>query len=90
MVKEQAGEPDRLAYQIGRQIASARHLKGWTQQRLADTAGVSQSSIRNWELGSTTPNVGLLVLLAQALGVNAGVWLDAAADAVEQESGPDT
>lgn len=40
---------------IGRRIAYARALRGSSQQSLADSIGVSVSSIRSWESGVACP-----------------------------------
>lgn len=40
---------------------------GITQQKLADTAGVSKKNIQNWTQGTTLPNVPNLVFILKAL-----------------------
>lgn len=55
-------------------LRHARGLKGWTQQQLADAAGVTQGTIGNLESQSRHRPRDLLAI-ASALGVSA-VWLD--------------
>lgn len=62
-----------LATLAGR-LRHARGLKGWTQQQLADAAGVTQGAIGNLESQSRHQPRDLLAI-ASALGVSA-VWLD--------------
>lgn len=39
----------------GRQIKQGREGLGWTQPELAEAAGVSESTVSNWERGITSP-----------------------------------
>ena len=74
---------------VGREIASARVRRSWTQKDLARESGFDQSTIAKWELGRRSPKVEDLIRLSRALGTTAGAILDAAADAVEKDAGPD-
>ena len=56
---------------LGKRIAAARSLKGWTQEELAAEVGVTKGSIRNWETGGIEPRSSL-ARLEQALGVDLG------------------
>jgi len=86
---ERSADDVRLAELLGREIAAARVRRKLTQRELADRAGFSPSGLRNWELGARTPTVAHLVVLAKVLGANAGDWMNAAQDALEQGLGPD-
>jgi transcriptional regulator with XRE-family HTH domain len=48
------------------QCRAARGLLDWTQDRLAEEAGVSALTIRNYEAGKTTPVPATLAVLRQA------------------------
>ena len=41
---------------LGRQVAAARSLLGWSQDQLAAAADVGKQAIARWELGQTTPH----------------------------------
>lgn len=71
---------------IGREIASARVRRGWTQKDLARESRFDQSTIAKWELGKRSPKVEDLLTLARALGANAGAILDAAQEAIEKDT----
>src|SRR5262249_37964077 len=55
--------------QIGRRLARLRQGKGWTRYALAQRAGISRPHMTRLETGACDPTVGMLVRLAQALGV---------------------
>ncbi|MGE0406706.1 MAG: helix-turn-helix domain-containing protein [Candidatus Korobacteraceae bacterium] len=54
--------------EIGRRIRDWRLARGWSQQQLADAAGVSQSGVVHLERGDTNPQLGTLREVAAALG----------------------
>lgn len=51
------------------QIKQARKAQGWTQQALAEQMGISASTIRRIEAGSTMPSVGTLITISQVLSM---------------------
>jgi len=55
---------------IAQQIKTKRKEKGMSQFQLAKKAGVSQSSIRNWEKGETDMYSIYLIRLAKILDIN--------------------
>ena len=55
---------------IGQKIKELRKQNGLTQEKLADSLGVTFQSVSKWETGSTTPDLGLIVPLAQILNVS--------------------
>lgn len=55
-------------------IIEARKIAGMRQENLAAELGVSFNTIRNWETGRTTPQLGYVSDLSAALGVDL-VWL---------------
>ena len=54
---------------LGMRIALLRAEKGWSQAELARRSGVSTSAVGMYEQGRREPSLGLLVRLAQELGV---------------------
>ena len=55
--------------QVGDRIAALRQEKGITVNKLANMAGVSQSYLRDVELGKKQPTVLYLSYICDALGV---------------------
>jgi transcriptional regulator with XRE-family HTH domain len=49
------------------QCRATRALLAWTQQQVADAAGVSVVTVRQFELGATTPQRATLDVLSRAL-----------------------
>ena len=55
---------------IGKFIASLRKEKELTQEQLAEQLGVNSRSVSRWENGNCMPDLSLLEMLAQELGVS--------------------
>lgn len=55
---------------VGRNFARLRQQKGFTQERFADVAGVTQQYVSDLERGRRNPTVVTLFHLATALGVS--------------------
>jgi len=55
--------------QIGARIRDARQDKGWTQERLAESVGVSRSAVAQWETGRAGQLTGHLSRIAEVLDV---------------------
>lgn len=53
---------------IGGNIRIARKVKGWTQQQLADEAGLRLATISDIETGKLNFEMNTLVKIAKALG----------------------
>lgn len=54
---------------VGETIRKLREKNGYSQMRLAELAGVSQTHLRRVELGAADITVGHLQLVCDALGV---------------------
>lgn len=54
---------------FGAFVAQLRRERGLTQKELADKLFISNKAISKWETGVSLPDVGLLVPLAEVLGV---------------------
>ena len=63
--------------QFGNFLRDLRSEKGLSQQQLADLLFVSRKAIGNWELGNRMPDISMLSRLADCLGVESYVLLDA-------------
>ena len=55
---------------VGERIKQLREKRGFTQNRLAEWAGVSQTHLRRVELGEAYITVGHLQLICDALGIS--------------------
>lgn len=60
-------------------LVDARAKTGMTQQELADTLGISRKSLSRYESGQSLPRPGVLLELADTLGVDPG-WLTGASE----------
>ena len=65
---------------LGNRIKALRKLKGWTQEKLAEQAGVSIQHVGEIERGDGNPTLQSLDRLAKGLGVSVSYLL-----AVEEE-----
>ena len=63
---------ERPRYPVGDRIRYFRELKGWSVNRLANRAGVSQSYLRDIELENKNPTVEFLSLLCDTLDITLG------------------
>lgn len=71
----EAYEHARLAYELGRRVRALRERRQFSQRRLAEAAGMTQSAVARFEAGGTTPTLPVLERLARALDVNLVVEL---------------
>ena len=55
---------------LGKRIAMLRKEKGLTQEQLAEKVGVSAQAVSKWENDVSCPDITLLPLLADILGVS--------------------
>lgn len=55
--------------QFGAFVAAQRKKKGYTQKELAQKLYVSDKAVSKWERGISTPDIALLIPLADCLGV---------------------
>jgi ribosome-binding protein aMBF1 (putative translation factor) len=66
-------EATHLAYELGRTVRELRERHGWSQTRLAQAAGMTQSAIARFEAGGTVPTLPVLERLAHALDLELAV-----------------
>ena len=76
---------EKLRYPVGERIRHFRELKGWSVNRLANKAGVSQSYLRDIELENKNPTVEFLSLLCDTLEITLGDFFDDAGAAVNED-----
>lgn len=55
---------------LGANIKEHRLLKGYTQEQLAFTLGVSPQTISRWETGTTYPDIVMLPIIAELFGTS--------------------
>ena len=60
---------DPLLRALGTRVRQLREGKGWTQETLADRAGLDRSYIAGIEAGLRNPSVRALARIAKGLGV---------------------
>ena len=61
---------------VGKRIKDLREKKGFTVNKLANLAGISQSYLRDVELGNKNPTVETLSYFCDALGVSLKDFFD--------------
>lgn len=66
---------DLLAMKFPERLAALRKEKGYTQQTLADSAGVHLTQIQRYENGAVQPTLDVIRRLAVALSVSADVLI---------------
>ena len=67
---------------IGKRIAFFRNKKNYTVNRLATLAGISQSYLRDVELGKKNPTVEVLSYLCEALNISLRDFFDDETDSL--------
>ena len=60
---------------VGKRIREARRVKDWSQQLLADKAGIERPSLSNIERGKNQPTTKVVESIAEALGTNICAFL---------------
>lgn len=55
---------------LGKQIKFSRKQRGWSEQNLAERAGISRATLQKIESGEMTPSIGLAFEAAALVGVN--------------------
>lgn len=55
---------------LGQQIKLGRKKNRWSEQNLADRAGISRATLQKIEAGQMTPAIGLVFETAVLVGVN--------------------
>lgn len=71
--------------QIGEQIKIGRIKKGWTQQELAISLGVTTQAVSKWETESSYPDITMLPIIARSLNVSIDQLMNFNPDLPEKE-----
>ncbi|MCX7772125.1 MAG: helix-turn-helix domain-containing protein [Clostridia bacterium] len=61
---------------LAKRLIYFREIKGYTTNKLADKAGISQSFVRDIELGKKKPSVAILSHLCDALDITLCQFFD--------------
>lgn len=61
---------------LGARIRTLRRARGLTQDRLADSTGVSRSAVAQWESNRAGHSAGMLRRIAEVLGVSVSMLRD--------------
>ncbi len=61
---------------LARNLRSLRTERGWSQEALADEAGIHRTYVSDLERGARNPTITVVDKLASALGVSVGRLLD--------------
>lgn len=61
---------------LGARIRTLRRARGLTQDRLADSTGVSRSAVAQWESDRAGHSAGMLRRVAEVLGVSVNMLRD--------------
>ena len=51
-------------------VLALRRRNGWSQEELAEKAGVSRQSISKWESAASIPDIDKILVLARVFGVS--------------------
>jgi ribosome-binding protein aMBF1 (putative translation factor) len=86
-VKRCPAEIAEMADTLGERIASLRHDAGLSQSQLAERAGISTATLRNWEQGIRYPLPVGLVAIAKGLGISPGPLLDGVTFPTQEKPG---
>lgn len=71
---------------LGVRIKALRKLQGWSQERLAEQAGISTQYVSNIERGKENPTLDLLLRLAEALRVSPAELFDFEAEGIDRKA----
>lgn len=72
---------------LGRRLAQARQRAGLTQAALGDLVGAPKNSISEWERGLREPRIGVILRIADALGLTVDQLIRGDLEAIAGEVG---
>jgi transcriptional regulator with XRE-family HTH domain len=64
------------AVKFGKRVRDLREARGWTQERLAESADLNWLQIGHIERGASDPKLSTILRLAKSLSVRPGELLD--------------
>ena len=65
-----------MAYSVGKKIKYFREQRDLSQKELANRIGTKNTTVSNWELGLTRPDVDMLAKICHILDVSADEMLE--------------
>ena len=68
-------DPEKIKEEFGKHLRRLRERKRWTQEELADKAGMHFTYVGQIERGVRNPSLVNLYKLAKALGIKGGLLL---------------
>ena len=74
MPRSREKTPEAIAFGAG--VRERRKAKGWTQERLAEEAGVSALQIGFVERGENSPKLQMILRIAKAFRIRPGELID--------------
>ena len=60
---------------LGEKVLNMRKARGWSQEELADRAGVSRQAVSQWESGSAKPDADKIIVICDLFGISADYLL---------------
>jgi len=54
---------------FGQRLVKLRKARGWSRNKLAARLGISRQRLTNWEQGSSSPTLEMLLALKRVLGI---------------------
>jgi transcriptional regulator with XRE-family HTH domain len=68
---------DKIVRELAVRIRQLRHAKGWSQEKLAEEAGMHRTYLGGIEVARRNPSLRNLIRLARALGIPVKALFDA-------------
>jgi transcriptional regulator with XRE-family HTH domain len=69
---------DKIVRELAVRIRQLRHAKGWSQEKLAEEAGMHRTYLGGIEVARRNPSLRNLIKIARALGVPVKALFDTA------------
>lgn len=67
---------EKNTYPVGERIKFYRYKKGLSTNKLANMSGISQSYLRDIELGTKNPTIEIIYLICQSLDISLKEFFD--------------
>lgn len=81
------GVPDSVDKHVGQQLKSRRVLLGMSQERLAESVGITFQQVQKYERGTNRISAGRLLKFSKTLQVPVGYFYEGAEEVMKSESG---
>lgn len=70
------GKPQAMDIHVGNRIRMQRQLLGWSQEKLADAAGITFQQVQKYERGANRVSASRLYEFSQIMGVGTDYFFD--------------